>query len=100
MKSGYKIDWSDEASTNLDSIIDYLIVNWTSREIRNFFRNLEKKLAVISKTPFAFPSNSSKITIRRCVLSVQTSIYYEVKEDRVIILSLSDNRRDPNTLKF
>lgn len=34
MQSGYNIDWSDEASDNLDSIIDYLQSRWTDREIR------------------------------------------------------------------
>lgn len=40
MKSGFRIDWSHEAINNLDSIIDYLTIKWSDKEIRNFFRKL------------------------------------------------------------
>jgi len=55
MKSGYSIDWSDEASDNLDSIIDYLHKKWTDREISRFFKKLDKQIDLISKkSPFYF----------------------------------------------
>ena len=57
MKNGYRIDWSIEAINNLDSIIDYLSIKWTNREIKNFYKLLDKKLNLISKNPDLF-SNS------------------------------------------
>ena len=57
MKNGYKIDWSTEAINNLDSIIDYLSIKWTNREIKIFYKLLDKKLNLISKNPDLF-SNS------------------------------------------
>jgi hypothetical protein len=47
MKSGYKLDWADEALKNLDSIIDYLTIRWTDKEIVNFYKRLEKRLELI-----------------------------------------------------
>jgi len=100
MKSGFKIHWSDEALNNLDSLIDYLTVKWSDKEIRNFFRKLDKSIAIISKNPFSFPASDLKINVRRSVMSEQTTIYYEVKEDGIVILSLSDNRKDPKSIKI
>ena len=100
MKSGYKIDWSDEASSNLDDIIEYLQNKWTDREIRRFFQKLDKRIMLISRNPFAFPVVDVRINIRRSVLSRQTSIYYEIKADVVVILSLFDNRKDPDSIKI
>ena len=57
MKNGYRIDWSEEAIKNLDSIIYYLSDKWTIREISNFYKLLDKKLVLISKNPDIF-SNS------------------------------------------
>ena len=100
MKSGYNIDWSDEASGNLDSIIEYLQNRWTDREIGRFFKKLDKRIDTISRNPFAFPVVDFRDNLRKCVLSEQTTIYYEIKSDAVVILSLFDNRKDPNSLKI
>lgn len=99
MKNGYSIDWSDEASDNLDSIIEYLKNKWTEREIRLFFKKLDKRIDLISKNPLLFPVIDIAPNFRRCVLTEQTTIYYEIKIDVVVILSLFDNRKDPHSRK-
>lgn len=100
MKSGYSIDWSDEASDNLDSIIDYLQNRWTEREISRFFKKLDKRLNLISVNPLLFPVIDFAPNLRRSVLTEQTTIYYEIKIDVVVILSLFDNRKDPQSRKI
>jgi plasmid stabilization system protein ParE len=100
MKSGCKIDWSDEASDNLDGIIDYLQNKWTDREIKRFFLKLEKQLDLISKNPHAFPVVHFAQNVRRCVLTEQTTIYYEVKQNTIVIISLFDNRMNPKSLRL
>lgn len=99
MKSGYSIDWSDEASDNLDSIIDYLQKKWTDREIGRFFKKLDKHIDLISKNPFSFPVVDLTTNLRRSVLTEQTTIYYEIKNDIVVILSLFVNRKDPKSIR-
>jgi plasmid stabilization system protein ParE len=100
MKSGYKIDWADEASNNLDSIIEYLQIRWSYKEIRIFFKKLDKRLDVISKNPLAYPGIELDSNIRRSVLTEQTTIYYEIQSDVIVILSLFDNRKDPDSIKI
>ncbi len=100
MKSGYKIDWADEARQNLDSIIEYLQNRWTNKEISNFFKKLDKRIDIISRNPHAYPIIDLRSDLRRSILTEQTSIYYEIKTDSVVILSLFDNRKDPDSLKL
>ncbi len=45
MKSGYKLRWSDRATSDLQNIIDYLKYKWTDKEVKNFVRRLDKRLA-------------------------------------------------------
>ena len=78
MKSGYNIEWAAEALNNLDSIIEYLHNRWTDRELSNFSKLLDKRINTISRNPHAFPASSLSPDIRRCVLSEQTTIYYEI----------------------
>lgn len=100
MKSGYSIVWSDEASSNLDSIIEYLQNRWTDKEISRFFKLLEKRIGVLSQNPHAFPAVEFDSTIKRCVLSEQTSLFYQIQSDTIVILSLFDNRRNPDSLQL
>lgn len=100
MKSGYNIDWADEALNNIDSIIDYLTIRWTDKEIRNFFKKLDRCLNIISKNPLSFPVSDFRPNIRRCVLSPQTTIYYEIKIDKIVILSVFVNYQDPLSIKI
>jgi len=44
MKSGYKLFWSDRALNDLKHILNYLIENWSEKEVHGFSRRLEKSL--------------------------------------------------------
>jgi plasmid stabilization system protein ParE len=102
MKNGFDIEWTFEAEQNLNAIFDYLEATWTEREIKNFTKRLETNLQIISEYPTIFPYYNQKKAIRRCVLSPQTTIYYcsIPAQNKIIIITLFDNRRNPNTLKI
>ena len=102
MKNGLEIEWTLEAELNLNAIFDYLESTWTEREIRNFAKKLESNLLHISKSPTMFPYYDEIKKVRRCVLSSQTTIYYRVisEENKIVILSLFDNRRNPDALNI
>ena len=101
MKVGFDIEWTSEAERNLNAIFDYLESMWSEREISNFAKKLESDLQIISKNPAVFPYYSKNKGVRRCVLSSQTTIYYrEIPfENRVVIITLFDNRRNPSVLQ-
>jgi plasmid stabilization system protein ParE len=100
MKNGLKIEWSEEAIRNLDSIIEYLTYRWTDREIKNFFVKLEKRLQTISLQPTSYPNSAQKPYVRRSVLSKQTTIFYSVIGDKLFIVSLFDTRQNPVKLNI
>jgi len=102
MKNGYSIDWTSEAERNLNAIFDYLEDKWTQREISNFAIRLDVTLQQISEYPTAFPYYDKEKNVRRCVLSSQTTIYYTENpfENRVVIITLFDNRQNTENLKI
>jgi len=73
----YKLFWSKESISNLDSILAYLESEWTNREIANFKRKLSKQLELIEKNPRLFPVSDVQPRLRKAVLSKQTTIFYE-----------------------
>jgi plasmid stabilization system protein ParE len=46
----YKIFWTEEATRNLEEIIDYLYSRWTQREVDNFKVKLSRQIDLIGKT--------------------------------------------------
>jgi len=96
------IEWTAEAKQNLNAIFDCLEKTWTKCEISNFANKLESTLVLISKHPATFPYYNEAKNVRRCVLSSQTTIYYrEVPlNNRVVIITLFDNRQNPENLKI
>jgi len=98
MKSGYSIIWSVEANQNLSDIISYLESHWSEKEIRNFFIKLEKALMLIAERPFIFQASDKRKKLRRCVLTKQTSIYYKPENNCIYIVSLFDNRQNPDKI--
>jgi len=98
MKNISKVVWSSEAVENLEKIIAYLEEKWSEKEIKKFIKKLEKQISVIKKQPLSFPK-SQLIEARKSVLSKQTIIYYKVFEDVIYIVTIFDNRQNPEKLK-
>ncbi len=98
MKDTYKLIWSDEALNNLKGIIDYLENRWTKKEIKKFAQLLDKKLKLIENNPMLFPEGDKSDGLRKSVLSRQTTIYYRIINSEIRIITLFDNRQNPNKL--
>jgi len=98
MKNTYKLIWSDEALNNLKGIVDYLENRWTKREIKKFALLLEKQLKLIEENPFLFAESNKSNGLRKSVLSRQTTIYYRIIDYEIRIITLFDNRQNPNRL--
>jgi plasmid stabilization system protein ParE len=95
----YKLFWTEESIRNLDEILDYLSGKWTQKEIDNFKEKLSKQLDVIIKFPLIFPTSQYQPRLRKAVLSKQTIIYYEIKENVIYLVYLFDARKDPNKIQ-
>ena len=98
MKNTYKLIWSDEALNNLNGIIYYLENRWSKREIKRFAKLLDKQLKLIKSNPYLFAESDKSNGLRKSVLSKQTTIYYKIIDYQIRLISLFDNRQNPNKL--
>ncbi|HNW51689.1 MAG TPA: type II toxin-antitoxin system RelE/ParE family toxin [Prolixibacteraceae bacterium] len=96
----YKIFWSEEAIRNLEEILDYLNHQWTQKgEVANFKKKLGKYLDLIVQNPFLFPISNYNQRLRKAVMSQQTTIFYEIKENLVYVAYLFVNRKNIERIK-
>lgn len=98
MESTYSLIWSDEALSNLKSIIDYLEHQWSEKEIKKFAQLLDNQLRLIATNPLLFPKSETLSGLRKSVLSRQTTIYYSINKSEIRIIALFDNRQNPTKL--
>jgi len=100
MKNTYSVFWSSEALKNMESIFLYLEENWTQRELKKFAKLLDKQIKLIQSNPFLFEKSDKSIDVRRAVLNKQITIYYRVRFSEIQILTLFDNRQNPEKLNI
>ena len=94
----YKLRWSDESIKNLEDILDDIKFKWSDKEVNNFKRKLNHLLDLIIQNPYIFPASTIKKSLRKAVLSKQTTIFYKVNENVVYITYLHINKKDINKI--
>ena len=100
MRNGYRIEWTDNALSELKLTFDYIEKNWTEKESRKLSIEIEKTVNLISNNPNLFPLTDSK-NIRKAVIKKLNILYYREKENkRIEILSFFSCRQNPDKRKI
>jgi plasmid stabilization system protein ParE len=90
-----EIVWTREAELSLDDIIDYLILNGSSKEINKFFVRLEECLNKIKSNPRSQKNSLRNVGVKEFQHSAQTTIFYTFDETSIYILKVWSNRKSP-----
>jgi len=98
MKNTFKIIWTNRALSDLKNIVTYLEENWTVKEIQKFARLLDLQLNRLVINPFLSPESNKYKKIRKSVLNRQISIYYRINNFEIHIITLFDNRQNPEKI--
>jgi plasmid stabilization system protein ParE len=95
----YKIFWTNEAINNLEEILNYLINNWSQKEVVNFKSKLSKQLDLILSNPKMFPISKHNPRLRKAVLSRQTTIFYEIKDNIIYLVYIFISKKNIDLIK-
>lgn len=90
----FKLIWSQEAVNNLKEILDYLIANWSQKEVIQFKKKLAKQIDLIIQFPKMFPVSFYNAELRKAVLSKQTTLFYKIKGNEIYLVYIFVNARD------
>lgn len=100
MRNTYKIVWTDEALNGLKDIIDYLERKFSEKDVAKFAKKLDKQIEIIKNNPETFSLSAKSGQIRRALVAKLTSIYYRIDGDIITIVTVYDNRKNPEDLKI
>lgn len=88
------IDYTQTYRETLLSTIDIIERAWGEKHVNRFLNELDEMVEKIRKYPFLFQEFPVNPKYRRCVLSKQTSLVYEINESKITLLYIFDNRQD------
>lgn len=91
------IRWTAEAEESFTDIIAHLENNWSEKEIRKFIRRTKDVLKQIAAFPLMYEASRSRPRVRKGFVTKQCSLFYEVKQDHIVLLYFWDNRRESQT---
>ncbi len=96
----YKIVWTDTASEDFESIINYLLINWSLDVVLEFDVIAKRKVHTISQQPFI--GNISKIdaNVRSILITKHNRLFYRISSNQIEILNIFDTRQHPNKNKY
>ena len=96
----YEVTISERAEKNLDRIIKYLEENWSEKVKNNFIKKLNNEVNHLRVNPYINQASDLKNGVRQCFITEHNSMYYQVKENDVEIITIHDTRSDPKSLQL
>ncbi|QNL22242.1 type II toxin-antitoxin system RelE/ParE family toxin [Hyphobacterium sp. CCMP332] len=94
-----KVYLSPLAEFKLDSIYDYLDREWSEKVKREFQKKLFASFKSIAQFPKSHQESQSHPGIFKCVLNKQNSYIYRIIKDEIEIITVFDNRQDPDKIQ-
>ncbi len=94
------IYWSKRADNKFDKIIDYLEGEWGETVTKAFVKKVYDFLDILIEFPEIGGIEHIERNIRGFVIVKQLTIFYKIKEDKIILLNFFDNRQNPKTKKY
>lgn len=95
-----KIRLSRKAMYKLDNLLDFLEKEWSIKVKNDFIVKFDKTLKKIEQFPDSFPESEIIKGLRKCVLTKQTTIFYQYSDTTIDIVMIFDNRKDPKSFGY
>jgi len=91
---------TDSAQADLELITDFMQTQFSVKIKIDFLLRLTERFLLIENMPFMYPVSIKNPLIRRCLIHKNVSCFYEVTDTQILILSIQDNRINPDNSKF
>ena len=93
-----KVVISKTAERKLDKLFEYLITEWSAKVKTEFVKKLDSSIEIIKNQPEIFPESKKGKSLRKCVLTKHTTLFYRYNSKRINIVTIFDTRQNPNKL--
>ncbi|MBE7179457.1 MAG: type II toxin-antitoxin system RelE/ParE family toxin [Mucilaginibacter polytrichastri] len=92
--TGIEVRWTTEAEITFDQIVSYILEHWGENARQKFISHTEEVLSVLITQPEMY-GRAGIGNVRRAVITKQTSLFYDLQNNFIVLLYFWDNRQDP-----
>jgi len=95
-----KIYWSIRADKNFDKLTDYLTEKWGEKVTVAFVKKVYEFLDILVELPEVGKIENKERNIRGFVIVKQITIFYKIKNNKIILLNFYGNQTNPKKKNF
>ena len=95
----YEIVWTRQAEIRFLEVSEYLISEWSFKELQDFYFALEKNLDALVAYPYSFRISSGNAN-REALITRHNLLVYKVENNQIILLTIWDTRMNPQKRKY
>jgi plasmid stabilization system protein ParE len=96
----FEVRYSIRAVAEYEEILDYVSEKFGLATAAKVDSHFEDIIAQIAINPLLYPVSNKDKSLRRCVISPQTTLYYRFTGKYVELISYRGSRMNPGTLKL
>ena len=94
-----QVKLSKTAEIKLEKLFQYLLDDWSIKVKSDFIIKLDRSIELIKSNPEVFTESQKYKGLYKCIVTKQTSLYYRFDSKMIYIVTICDNRQNPNRLK-
>jgi plasmid stabilization system protein ParE len=95
----YEVIYTTEFENEFEELIDYLSNKWSIKTAQQFANQLDDLIFALSKMPFIGKKSLENPMVRGIVVTDKNTLFYSVRDNQIILLSLFDTRQNLNPLE-
>lgn len=88
------IFWSPLAEESYLNTLSQIIERWTVKEAEEFEAKVESLIEKLKTQKRLCPPSNIQKSLRRCVITSQTSLVYQIKDNIIELVAFFDNRSE------
>ncbi|WP_411811105.1 type II toxin-antitoxin system RelE/ParE family toxin [Chryseobacterium scophthalmum] len=86
-----EVVWSEEVLRNYFRVLDYLLENWSVREIENFESRFDDLILRLQNHKEICPI-SLLLNYRKCLIDKNNSLIYQEINNKIFLVAIIDNK--------
>ena len=96
----HQIKWTDSAKESLDEHLDYVSKKWNAEITQALLTRVEFCTSQIAKNPFSYPTHRKAHQVHKCVVHKYITLFYQIRNNEVILLRFWNSSKNPESLEF
>jgi plasmid stabilization system protein ParE len=96
----FDVIWTPRADKEFNNNVDYLLLNWSTQVVSDFYDRLDEVVEIIQSNPTMFPFHNSSKVYRICIVTEQITLYYSVINSTIYIVAIWNVYQNPKKLKL